>query len=210
LLQFSFYEEISQALKPHIPMILNDISGGIMDELLKDESIKKEIDKLTKYDIDDVLENNVDDGEKPFAISFSRGLFKGTDLDVENTDFDACDFEIVVVPFFTTKTSLLIGIHDFRKGKFSVKIHDFNEGKLLDLMELMGDMVYEVFPDSTNEDKVALLSALANESILRLTIYDEPTAEPIDDKGEIFLSNSPYFQLDNPILHQYIIKQKHS
>ncbi|WP_059170671.1 hypothetical protein [Bacillus sp. FJAT-27445] len=207
--KFPFYDHVLGLLTPFLPMIVNDMSGQVLEMDLED---------LDEYDVyaETVYETETeeefeDDGEPDYlniAISFERGFFPDTLVQDSFDELQECDYEVIFKPFFTIKPYILIGLHNNKTKQFFAEVSEFDEFQPNDILERLAFLVHALFKDETLYNKIFIMTSISHSAIRELIAFDEPTY--IKGKsGDIQYVSSPYFELDNPSIHEFLIKQKH-
>ncbi|ALC90325.1 hypothetical protein AM500_11415 [Bacillus sp. FJAT-18017] len=206
--RFPFYDQILGLITPHLPMILNDLSGNYYEDEVEyeadfDEEYSEEF--FDDVDLEDFGEET-DEGNDilNFAISFERGNFPDNEV---NQTGEPCDFEMIIKPFFTIKPYILIGLHNGKTQQFFSEIIDFPDYEPIDLLEKFAVMVRGLFKDESDYNKIFILSSMSHLAIKELISFDEPAYIKGKD-GNVQYVSSPYFELDNPTVQEYLIKQK--
>ncbi|WP_409270242.1 hypothetical protein V1499_12460 [Neobacillus sp. SCS-31] len=207
--RFPFYDHVLGLLAPFLPMIVNDMSGQII-ELDVDDSEDDEVFAETVYETE--MDGEFEDDEDPdylnIAISFERGIFPDSNVDDSFDDLQKCDYEVIIKPFFTIKPYILFGLNNNKTKQFFAEVSEFDEFQPIEILERFAMLIHALFKDETLYNKIFIMTNMAHLSIRELIAFDEPTY--IKGKsGDIQYVSSPYFELDNPSIHEFLIKQKH-
>ncbi|OCA90713.1 hypothetical protein A8F94_02215 [Bacillus sp. FJAT-27225] len=202
--KFPFYDQVLGLITPYLPMIVNDLSGNYFDgEIAQEVDVDEEYAEEFLHDLEDE-ESEEEIDTLNFAISFERGFFPDREV---NEVGENCNFEVIIKPFFTTRPYILIGLHNNRTQQFFAEIIDFPEFQPIDLLEKFAVMVRGLFKNESVHNKIFVLSSMSQLAIRELISFDEPTY--IKGKnGDIQYVSSPYFELDNPTIQEYLITQK--
>ncbi|WP_316570026.1 hypothetical protein [Neobacillus sp. YIM B06451] len=207
--RFPFYDHVLGLLTPFLPMIVNDMSGQII-ELDADDSEDDEVFAETVYktEMDGEYEDDEDPDYLNIAISFERGIFPDSSVDDSFDNLQKCDYEVIIKPFFTIKPYILFGLHNNKTKQFFAEVSEFDEFHPIEVLERFAMLIHALFKDETLYNKIFIMTNMAHLSIRELIAFDEPTY--IKGKsGDIQYVSSPYFELDNPSIHEFLIKQKH-
>lgn len=209
--KFPFYDHVLDLLNPFLPMIVNDMSSQIVELDLdgeEDWEVSEEIGE-TVYEtgIEGDFEPNDETDFLNISISFERGFFP--DMEGSGDGPEECDFEVIIKPFFTIKPYILYGIHNQKTKQFFAEITEFKDFQPIDMMERFAMLIQALFKEETLYNKVFMMTSMAHLAIRELIMFDEPNYIKGRD-GNIQYVSSPYFELDNPSMHEFLIKQANS
>ncbi|WP_053366732.1 hypothetical protein [Bacillus sp. FJAT-27245] len=207
--RFPFYDHVLGLLTPFLPMIVNDMSGQMLEFDLDDEE-DDEVFAETVYEteMDGEFDDDGDSDCLNIAISFERGVFPDSDGDDSFDEMQKCDYEVIIKPFFTIKPYILFGLHNNKTKQFFAEVSEFDDFQPIEILERFALLIHALFKDETLYNKIFIMTNMAHLSIRELIAFDEPTY--IKGKsGDVQYVSSPYFELDNPSIHEYLIKQKH-
>ncbi|RHW42160.1 hypothetical protein D1B31_05865 [Neobacillus notoginsengisoli] len=215
--KFPFYDHVLGLLHPYLPMIVNDMSSQIMELDLEAEDDWEVYDDIgetvyetstdEEYSEEDYLANDEADFLN-ISISFERGFFPDRDGN-NRLDSEEYDFEVIIKPFFTTKPYILLGLHNNHTKRFFAEVREFDDFQPIDIMERFSMLIQALFKDEPLYNKVFMMTSMAQLAIRELIVFDEPTYINGRD-GNIQYVSSPYFELDNPPFHEFLIKQRHT
>lgn len=207
--KFPFYDHVLGLLTPFLPMIVNDMSGQIF-EFDEDDPEDDEVYAETVYETQMDGEFD-DDGEIDYlniAISFERGFFPDSKAVDAFDDSQECDYEVIIKPFFTIKPYILFGLHNNKTKQFFAEVSEFDKFQPIEILERFALLIHALFKDETLYNKIFIMTSMAHLSIRELIAFDEPNYIR-GNSGDIQYVSSPYFELDNPSIHEFLIKQKH-
>ncbi|RDU36569.1 hypothetical protein DRW41_13685 [Neobacillus piezotolerans] len=207
--RFPFYDHVLGLLTPFLPMIVNDMSSQIIDwDVDEPEDDEVYADTVYETEMDGEFADEGDIDYLNIAISFERGFFPDSQVEDAFDESQECDYEVIIKPFFTIKPYILFGLHNNKTKQFFAEVTEFNDFHPIEILERFALLIHALFKDESLYNKIFIMTSMAHLSIRELIAFDEPTY--IKGKsGDIQYVSSPYFELDNPSIHEFLIKQKH-